>query len=591
MTKRITTENSGTKRAEKIQRGEEEVFMMQKGFTLFTALVAVMVVFLGVLITQSMTRGERASVEIVSNVEEEAKMLDFTSLRKAEAIQEFNFGLRYAFEKWFTKDDPEPPNGIPDGIPDNYFTITSDFVKADSSREEQWNQIKEEFVLQNFGDVKKCVLANPLDTSTTILEEKPDCNSRQFVEFTAREIKNALPTEKDTTNPEYISQIEDFDEIVFRRILLTVFAQSATQNDFLTVSDCDGDYLNGCEGGGFYINLDFGELSEDRKTGILPEVYEALPQIIVKKADTCDKDGVCSKVLKQPIFPRSVLRVFVPTRVFKALAGAHTLIRSQPQEKLIFDDSSLFKQRVKEIKLGVCDTETKGVFLTKKPDRGRDKRECTLVDFHSCMPRNSFVSPQRATEFSGAACIGDKLELRPMNRLENVPLAELSGETYNPNEYESMRVAINNYVGGKLLDELFGNNTIINSVLSRNNDEDFEVVENNEGFLWEPFAQSEEFASRKVQSANGDTDSNSTCVKVSKIDFEFVFQENNSTYRINQNKPTRFAIRVIDNYNPSFGFEEGEFNLAKEDDPPFCFTTITKSCNANNPEFFGECTP
>ena len=55
---------------------------MQRGFTLFTALVAVMIVFLGVLVTQSMIAGERSSVQIISGAQEEARMLDFASFTK-----------------------------------------------------------------------------------------------------------------------------------------------------------------------------------------------------------------------------------------------------------------------------------------------------------------------------------------------------------------------------------------------------------------------------------------------------------------------------------------------------------------------------
>ncbi|MEK6941819.1 MAG: hypothetical protein AABW85_03110, partial [archaeon] len=510
--------------------------MGEKGFTLFTALVAVMIVFLGVLVTQSMIAGERTSVQIISGAQEEAQMLDFASFSKNDAIQQFNWGLRASFEKYFTKD-----TNPTDGIPDEPFYIKNSFFDAgDTTLEKKFGKIKTEFVKQNFGDLANCNMGDPLNPESEI---PPDCTSRPFVEFTANEIKKALrnqncgstPTDSCALREEYDLKIEEIDEVKFIKILLYVFSRSTAHDDFLDVSNCDGTWA-GCDGGGFYINLDFSKPNELGQGGVGEEVYEALPKIVVKKTDTCNSDrSVCGKVLKQPIFPRGVLRVFVPTRIFKALAGANEIINSQN----MFDKRSEFKKGFKKIKLGVCDSSL--VWLYDYPPRGSTLPPCNSHWVDSCYPRTSFETPQTIRGFDGKVCVGQTNAV-PSEMFSSVGLA--GGITYNPYDNASMRSALNYYAAGTVLKGIVNetNNAAARTIFLDNNPEDFELLKTpGGGFVWNPEVESTAPVSRNVYFNRGGSWV-SRCQKVSLVKGVFVFQD----HMIGLSSDTRFAIGIYD---------------------------------------------
>lgn len=542
-------------------------FVGEKGFTLFTALVAVMIVFLGVLVTQSMIAGERSSVQIISGVQEEAQMLDFASFSKNDAIQQFNWGLRTSFEKYFTRDGGQ---GTPaDGIPDNQFYIkNSFFAPTDNTLQLKFDAIRKEFVKQNFGDLANCRMTNPLT------EDIPDsCSITNFVEFTAAEIKKALQVTK--TEHEYESKIEqDYDDYTFKKILLYVFSRSAAHDEFLDVSNCDGTWAD-CKGGGFYINLDFSAPPPaNPTTGVSNEVYEALPKIVVKKTDTCDEFGVCGKVLKQPIFPRGVLRVFVPTRIFKALAGANEIINSQD----MFNKNSPFKQGFKKIKLGVCDTNIEW-HLESIPTLQNPHPPCKYVCLNSCYPRTDFEKPQTIYGYS-QACVGTT-NIPAGYMLTSVPLNS-GGKNYNPyNPYPpeltalitgkadiSMKGSLDEYAEN-VLQGFVEHDAKANSIFSESNTGEFKLLKTNGKFVWDPVVvESFGAVSRNVMPSG----SYAQCEKVSKVRGLFVFEDENPLYRIDLSHDTRFAIGVSDSdYNPP-GSDNPVFGF---DDPAEKLTTCT----------------
>ena len=252
--------------------------MKQKGFTLFTALIAFLLISLSLLLITSMVSTERNSYEIISNIAEQQEMQAIADLSRADALQVFNFGIRYAIED-FSKKDKNPG----DGFPDNKYYMFDDIS--------DWDLLQEKFVEDRFG-------VSP--TSTT---------SGSFALIAARHLISLLLRVEDARG--FRIELVNPNETVMAGLLKDTFANSASNNDFFEVIDCPNGTYNTCVGT-FYVTLDLSENS------IPHSDYELFPQVSVTNTLT-------GRTLKEPIMPRGKFRIYVPIRLFKALAGAREM--------------------------------------------------------------------------------------------------------------------------------------------------------------------------------------------------------------------------------------------------------------------------
>src|SRR3989338_5748360 len=283
-----------------------------RGFTLFTALVSIILIVLTTLLAQAMTRTERNVTDTIADVQEQQEMQAMADLARADSMQVFNFGVRYQIEQYLTN-------------PDNSILITPDNVT--------WNEIVRGFAIANFGGTDSGV---------------------QFANRTANHLTNILGSGKGQDFKSFRLDLESNVEQM-RVVLQKLFQESVKQDDFFEVIDCPNGVYKECVGT-FYVNLNMSRISD--------EDYEMLPQIRVTNRDT-------GRVIKEPILPRSNFRIYVPLRIFKALAGAkalaHTPNNAQPNDSSYVrspNDTGLLSARVhneiEEMKLGVCDPRNCG---------------------------------------------------------------------------------------------------------------------------------------------------------------------------------------------------------------------------------------
>ncbi len=284
---------------------------MQKGFNLFTALVALMLIVISVLLTQAMTRTQRNFQDIYSSIEEEQKMLAIADLAKADALQVFNFGIRFAIEDWLTYDKEN------DGIPDNAYLLTPDKALQDDA----WEKIKTDFAQTQFG--------------------VNESGGNQLAFLASQHLTSLLLTTPDVRG--FTIDLPKPNEAELRVLLQKVFNESSLEQDFFHVIDCDGT-VGGCSKGTFYVNLN---LKSPEEGGYLTdEEYEKFPQISVTNNET-------GRVLKQPILPRGNLQIYVPIRLFKALTGALAIAKANSQG--VFEIGSDFHEQVNRAQAGICD--------------------------------------------------------------------------------------------------------------------------------------------------------------------------------------------------------------------------------------------
>jgi len=251
--------------------------MNSNGFTLFTALIAFVLIVLSMLLVQSMISTERSVSDIISDISEQEEMQAMADLSRADALQVFNYGIRYSIEELSTRPDE-------DGTMVSYIIFPSTISS--------WSNLQKEFVKSRFGvgeTGKNNFASRTAKHLISLLEKTP--NTREF----SFHLEGALQSEMET-------------------ILSDIYNEQAggsnlnSLEEFFEIVNCEnGDYDN-CTGT-FYITMDLSADSIDDST------YEKFPIVRVSNEKT-------GRTLKEPILPRGKFRIYVPIRLFKALAGA-----------------------------------------------------------------------------------------------------------------------------------------------------------------------------------------------------------------------------------------------------------------------------
>jgi hypothetical protein len=270
-----------------------------KGFTLFTALVGIALIALTALLIQGMIKAERDSLNILSNIEEQAELQAIADLERADALNTFNLTLRFALERYFT--DPEQGGVL-------------------NIQGRSWLELKENFAQVYFAGTNQ------------------DNTSEQFGSFLAGQLEESLEVRRQIGQYEISFENDVTQGVDTVAALDAIFSTSVEDEDFFEVvtdEDCENGLLS-CIGT-FYITLD---ASENR---LSDEDYEKLPKVVVKHLRT-------GRTLKQAILPRGKFKFFVPLRFFKALSKVYNLSN---------DDFGLLSARIhnelEEMRIGFCD--------------------------------------------------------------------------------------------------------------------------------------------------------------------------------------------------------------------------------------------
>ncbi|MCX6803143.1 MAG: hypothetical protein NTY48_01080 [Candidatus Diapherotrites archaeon] len=270
-----------------------------RGFNMFSALVAIILVMVGVVMTNTLISSEEKTNGQIYSMLTNYQLSDAANLARADALQNFNYNFREKFEDYltFSGNKLENENGL------GLFTIMKPADLADDKF--------------TFDKMKSAFEINLLNTNVND-GNKFDAVVRFVSE---RTIDQFDPTTYGRFNV-YLN-----DTSIKAKDAITNAVRKSVQKDFLQVLDC-GD--SECKNGSFYFNIPLNNLSD--------EDYEALPRIVVK-------DNVTLEEIKMPILPRTNLKVYIPLRFFKALFEA------RKTAKVI----QAAHQELAKLKLGFCD--------------------------------------------------------------------------------------------------------------------------------------------------------------------------------------------------------------------------------------------
>ncbi len=314
-----------------MKKGMHSVVVANRGFTLFTALVAFILIVLAMLLVQSMISTERSVSDVITDISSQEEMQAIADLSRADALQVFNYNVRYSIEEFSVK-DTEPKDSKPDNP---YYIFARDPVG--------WEEMQSEFVKDRFGVRSRN--ASGSVTATT-----------QFASLAARHIISLLQKVPDSRGYRidltYPEQGSPRAESEMTQILQSTFQKQADTSDFFNVIKCDGGNYKGCVGT-FYVTLDLSPAGMDAQT------YDKFPLVQVEEIQTV-------RVIKEAILPRGKFRLYVPIRLFKALAGSREIAYANGAGILENDLQNVLEAKATKAEMEAGLKERVGQLLTGK---------------------------------------------------------------------------------------------------------------------------------------------------------------------------------------------------------------------------------
>jgi len=425
-----------------------------------------------------MIRGERNTTDIISDIREQEELQAVADLARADAIHMFNFGVRYSIEDWIT--DPE-----------NEYLYNPTTATWDD-------------------DIR--------DYATSYFGGAPGDAGDQFAWRAATHLSSILHTEQAFGN--YTISLES-DVSELQQILKGMFQKSVAEDTFFEVINCDAgsdDQIDfeECQNGSFYINLDVSLLTD--------EEYERLPQIRVESHTT-------GRVLKEPILPRGNLRIYVPLRVFRAIAAAQDF--SKGRTGYSGDTFLGLNPEINEYKIGMCYSGY-------------------------CSPSPNINSPG-PTEYPGT-CPFDPISTGDYPVVNfNLP----DGSSYDAGNSGSMESGLRDFVSGEVGSHMTNIRNLIDSEMAGDPD----YIPNDTINVDDVRVSATARDSHDIRVDGIPQELTAKCAKVEKMELVVKYTEYVDRYKVISDKTDRdqiYRVKVIDNAYDSF---------STGSDPFICYST------------------
>lgn len=259
-----------------------------RGFNLFSALVAAVLIMAGVLLVNTMTFRESSTRNQIYSMKENFGLADAANIARADALQTFSHYFRKELEDYLAFDEDNP----------NYFTLLTINENAEPNFED-WNRVVQTF--------ERSILLEPDADSPG--QKKYEA----VVNFVAQNMVDNFQWAQKGSYGRYRVRLSEEDVYlaqakikagVANAIENTIAEPDASLQDFFEIVDCTEEE---CPLGTFYFNIPLDRMSQ--------EDYENLPRIVVTDTHTGEE-------IKIPLLPKEKLRIYIPLRFLKAVHEA-----------------------------------------------------------------------------------------------------------------------------------------------------------------------------------------------------------------------------------------------------------------------------
>lgn len=477
--------------------------MNKRAFNLFTALVSFVLIMLTMLLVNSMTAKEGSTVSTINDISAQAQMQTAADLARADAMQVFNYSLRQRIETWLSS-------------PTNWYVLT---------KGKNWNDIVKDYACVNFGGCPRYRCSDNANTECdcpkdTVTQIKPqscassdcgggECSNQsgvQFADVTANTMSGLL--EMGQTSGRYDIQLED-NQDELRKALVEINQRSVDKGEFFEVVDCElpetgasKEQIQACLGT-FYVKLKMSLIDD--------ETYEKLPKIVVKNITTGD-------YLKQGILPHADFRIYVPLRIFKAIAQTKYYA-----ENSIFLNNDYFGS----LKLGLCDA--------------------------GCIPREYAGNSTGNGTLSGSACPNTPDMYLPNGAKDKVKTVKLKNKNgtvignYNSEEPDSMKMQLQLIVKQEICDT-----AATDDLIDVDPYDDLNLVKDPAATgcgIFNSEVTVITLPSKRILAEPYTFDTTANCATTQQINAKIRFRETNPKYKINKKNENIYTIAIVDSYS------------------------------------------
>lgn len=304
--------------------------MNKKGFTLFTALISLLLVSVALVLIFNMINTEDTYLSLIQDQSSMSDLMTIADITRADAFNTFIITLRSSWEQYMSR---HPMQVTRDQMDMNWDDFTQWFIK-DNFFEKAFPAYFAQGILFNLKynmQPPGYDIRTETNTGTKIVCEGGcdygDLGCNCHIETT--------DTSGDTRN-------------LFIDVIVEVFKAGGEKAD---VIDCDTGDEN-CNGS-FFLTLNTTQLDD--------EEYEMLPIVTVLRTRS-------SQVIQRPVLSRQIYKIYIPWRGLQALRTARNLVLDNATEKHMYpanpesENTGFFSPKIhntlEQARLGFCDPGT-----------------------------------------------------------------------------------------------------------------------------------------------------------------------------------------------------------------------------------------
>ena len=310
-----------------------------KGFSLFTALVSLLLISISLILIFNMVKTEDTYLSMIEDQSSNSDIITIADLARADAFNLFVVSLRANWETYRNSKD-------------------NTIILRRADMDKNWDSFVDNVAQSYFFE-------------------------RRFSQFFAQTLLNKLRYTPSVIGYDIIVNTDGngsgtginytSDENALATIVESMFEKAGKKVD---VVDCNQDSLDSCNGS-FYLTFNTIDLND--------EEYEKLPTITVKRERN-------NEVMQRPVLARQYYKIYMPWRGFQAMRVARRIAYSPDREISLnpadypsSNDSGLFNpllhNTLEQARLGVCDPGTCGPrkdFFTTSKETGF-AQQCNVV--------------------------------------------------------------------------------------------------------------------------------------------------------------------------------------------------------------------
>jgi hypothetical protein len=283
--------------------------MNNKGFNLFSVLVAAILLMIGTVLISTLISTEDTTSTEIFLMSNNFSLSDAAAIARSDSLQSFNYNFRERLEEYLTYDDREIENS------QNYFALL-DTDMINPGGELEWDEVVDSF--------QRVILL----TDTTLGRGSRGTDFNAVLRFVS---EDTIQQFHNGRYGKYHVSIEDKGTDAVNRVQNALSTAISTDpglsfdEPFLDIIGCDE---RNCPVGSFYFNIPLDRIDD--------ATYEALPRIIVK-------DLVTNEEMKIPLLPRNRIKIYIPLRFFKAVqqSGENLKVLKGLEDSDIFEDAML----------------------------------------------------------------------------------------------------------------------------------------------------------------------------------------------------------------------------------------------------------